>query len=267
MPDAHRMMIDGNFPGAVFESRQGSAHAANEDFLQAIALPDGSTFLAVYDGISTDGTGAQDSERAAFLLRDKLKEKAIQSVAQNREAFFDELLAWTNRKLYEWNVARGLAKYSGTTIAAASVDPGRERLYTIHMGDSRVYLFASGKLHPLTRDHGRLNQVRRCLAAEMLDVPAEIHTYLWPPREMGPAIKGKSGAGGAFLLLCSDGLHDLIAGRKAFEDSDFAAQARAIEKIILGNLSDGLPAIATALITAGVETGKGDDVSVIVFPL
>ena len=104
----NRMMIDGTFAGAVFESQKGTSHTANEDFVQAIELPDGSTFLAVYDGISTGGTGAQDSERAALLLKEKILEKAVFSPHQNREAFLTELVMGVNRKLYEWNIARNL---------------------------------------------------------------------------------------------------------------------------------------------------------------
>lgn len=260
MSDVDRLMIEGKLSGAVFESRRGTTHTADEDFLQAISLSDGATFLAVYDGITTDGTGAADSERAAFILRDKLVEKIVRSAGQNREAFLDELVRFTNQKLYDWNVSQGRSNYSGTTIAAALIDPNRHRLYTAHMGDSRVYLYAGGSLNALTQDHGKLSVVLMALTPEHLDYAPEIHCYLWP----SPNIPAD---GSSFLLLCSDGLHDMIAGRDAYESCDFEAQQKVIEGIIQNHLSKGLPAVADALVAAAELAGKGDDISLILYPL
>ena len=119
-------------------------------------------------------------------------------------------------------------------------------------------MFAEGKLHALTEDHGKRNIVRKCLSPQNVIDEPEIHTYLWPP---------PGGAGVAFLLLCSDGVHDLIAGMDAFQNSDFEAQEQALQNLIVPKVPGGLSCVAQEIVQAALDSGKGDDISLILFPL
>jgi protein phosphatase len=102
----------------------------------------------------------------------------------------------------------------GTTMVAA-VSLGA-RLVIGHVGDSRVYIYRRGQLHQLTRDH--------TLVQTMVDLgeltPAEAPTH--PRRDTlmrsfsaaGDASQGDfqqaTLADGDQLLLCSDGLTDMV---------------------------------------------------------
>jgi protein phosphatase len=106
-----------------------------------------------------------------------------------------------------------LGQMGTTMIAAISLGT---RLVIGHVGDSRVYVFRRGQLHQLTRDH--------TLVQTMVDLgeltPEEAATH--PRREM--LMRSFSAAGDVYfgdfqqttladgdqLLLCSDGLTDMV---------------------------------------------------------
>jgi protein phosphatase len=102
----------------------------------------------------------------------------------------------------------------GTTMSAA-VSLGT-RLVVGHVGDSRVYIFRQGQLHQLTRDH--------TLVQTMVDLGAwpPVQAATHPQRHMlmrsfsaaGDTVQGDFQqallADGDQLLLCTDGLTDLV---------------------------------------------------------
>jgi protein phosphatase len=101
----------------------------------------------------------------------------------------------------------------GTTLTAAR-SLGRELMIT-HVGDSRAYLLRAGVLHPLTRDHTFAQLLVDTGQLAPADVASSRH------RHMLTNALGGSGevqvdthhlqmADGDRLLLCSDGLTDLV---------------------------------------------------------
>jgi serine/threonine protein phosphatase PrpC len=131
----------------------------------------------------------------------------------------------------------------GSTVVTALVD-GR-RAVLAHVGDSRIYLLRSGKLRQLTRDHslwadmqeagmsvgpraefGHKNIVTRALGFETHK--ADVTTL-----ELEP---------GDRLLLCSDGLHDLL-------------EADALAKLMEGPCD--------ALVQAAYDSGSSDNITAV----
>lgn len=105
----------------------------------------------------------------------------------------------------------------GTTLTMAFVSGGR--LFVFHAGDSRCYLLRGGELHRLTEDHTRVAEMvgRGEISAEQ----ARRH----PQRNVVTNVLGGGEAGvrvdvqrltaepGDVLLLCSDGLTDMLDDR------------------------------------------------------
>jgi PPM family protein phosphatase len=102
----------------------------------------------------------------------------------------------------------------GTTLTMAFASGGR--LFVIHAGDSRCYLFRGGEAHRLTEDH--------TVVAEMVgrgEITAE-QARQHPHRHVVTNVLGGGQAGvrvdvqrvslepGDVLLLCSDGLTDML---------------------------------------------------------
>jgi protein phosphatase len=141
----------------------------------------------------------------------------------------------------------------GTTLTLAySVD---RDLYVGHVGDSRCYLLHRGKLRQLTRDH--------TWAQGLVDggqlLPGEVHRHRLrhvitnvvggPVPGVKPELRVARLAPGDALLLCTDGLTDLVS------DDTIA--------LILGREADPRAA-CEELVARANERGGRDNVTVIV---
>jgi serine/threonine protein phosphatase PrpC len=118
---------------------------------------------------------------------------------------------------------------SGTTVTAALV-LGR-RLYLVHVGDSRGYLYADGKLEQLSTDHSyvqRLQEAGQLTAEEAAAHPQRnvLYRAVGQGDELEVDAFSRSLPRAGKLLLCSDGLWGLVPGPEimAVLDSDASPQ-------------------------------------------
>ena len=103
----------------------------------------------------------------------------------------------------------------GTTLTLAFVS-GR-KLFVVHAGDSRCYLFRAGELTHLTNDHTLASE----LARRGIIKPEEVGHHQWRHVVTNVIGGGKAGVqadvrqaklqAGDMVLLCSDGLSEMIA--------------------------------------------------------
>jgi protein phosphatase len=140
----------------------------------------------------------------------------------------------------------------GTTLTVA-VSLG-EDLIVAHVGDSPVYLFRRDELHKLTRDHTLaqlFNDTRAARAPRASTRLRHVLTHAIGIAETGsePDIGRFRLADGDRLLLCTDGLTDLV------DDETIAAELRR------GASSD---AACRALVDLALERGGTDNVTVVV---
>jgi protein phosphatase len=141
----------------------------------------------------------------------------------------------------------------GSTLTLAVVEGAR--LTVAHVGDSRAYLWREGRLQRLTEDHsvpGALLKQGRISPEEAYDHPHRHILYrslgLKPNLEIDiyPAVAVRSGD---VLLLCSDGLWDMVHPDERL--AAFLAQAA------------GPRAICRRLVDAANEAGGEDNISVV----
>jgi protein phosphatase len=230
----------------------GRARSNNED---AVAL-DADVGLAVLaDGMGGYNAGEVASSMATGFVRSELGRWLRDSSAQASDAdvrrAMDICVDNANRAIF--NAANANPQYAGmgTTLVLA-VFRG-ERLLLGHVGDSRAYRLRAGRLQQITRDHSLLqeqidaglitpeqaafsankNLVTRAVGVEDT-VLLETHQHEAQP--------------GDLLLLCSDGLSDMV------DDAGIAQLLQA---------HPSLPAAAQALIDAANEAGGRDNISVI----
>jgi serine/threonine protein phosphatase PrpC len=141
----------------------------------------------------------------------------------------------------------------GTTLTAA-YSSGAD-LFIIHLGDSRAYLHRNGELCQLTKDH----TVAQAMADAGYIAPEEIRHHT-KRNVLTNFLGGHHGnvkadvrwlrvADGDLLLLCSDGLYDMV---------DDASIAR-----ILGE-NEQPQAAAQSLLNEALERGGKDNVTIIV---
>jgi len=194
----------------------GRVRRINQDWLghyipsdTATRAAKGSLFV-VADGMGGRPAGHVASRLAVQTLlqayyRDSSRDIAHSLVRAVRQA---------NAQLYTYGAYYPAYRGMATTIVAAVVR-GHE-LVVAHVGDSRAYLVRGGNIWPLTRDHSWIAQ----MVSLGILTPAEAarHPYrrvilrsLGPRPDVRVDVRRLSLKAGDALILCSDGLSDLVA--------------------------------------------------------
>lgn len=144
---------------------------------------------------------------------------------------------------------------SGCTLTCGMVVGGR--LFVGHVGDSRAYLRKDdGTLVQLTRDHSfvnRLIEVGQLSAEDALDHPKRnvLYRAIGQPEDLDVDVITRALKSGERLLLCSDGLWNLVSDDAIGEMAGMADPQAACE----------------ALVDAANAAGGTDNVSVVIVEL
>jgi PPM family protein phosphatase len=217
----------------------------NEDRVYA---DESAGIFLVVDGMGGRAAGEMAAQTAAEVISRYL----IESEGDVRSA-----ITAANNEIYrlaqqndEW---RGMA--SVLTLAVAQDD----RITVGHVGDSRLYLIWNGTIRKLTSDHslvGELEDGGRLTEAEAMAHPKRNEVFRdvgSRPREANDAefieIKSFPFRPGAALLLCTDGLSDMLT----------AGEINAIVQTYSGDPE----VVARELVEAANHMGGKDNISVI----
>ena len=186
-------------------SDTGNERPHNEDF--AAFLRDGPRcVVAVADGVGGYEGGEVASRTAVEVLLSSWQEQEGTASAKRLYRAAQQANIEVHDKALIVTELRGMA----STLTACAID-GAE-LHAAHVGDTRLYRLRGGQLTQLTKDHrkaGDATILLRSLGRELIVQVDRITTDVEP---------------GDVLLLCSDGLHnvlgdpemhDLIASRPA----------------------------------------------------
>ena len=223
----------------------GNVRKNNEDALLAGEGAD-ETLFVVADGIG----GFEAGEVASSMTVDVLRRL-------EPDQPFDEAIKEANRRILA--AARGDDKLSGmgTTVVALRFGGTRRepRAEISHVGDSRAYLLREGDLKPLTEDHSLVAELVRSgdlTRAQAAEHPQKnlITRALGAEDEVEADNMVLPVEAGDRLLLCSDGLSDMIP-----EDRIGA---------ILKERPDEPEAPARKLVSAALDAGGTDNVTVVV---
>ena len=186
---------------------------------------------AVCDGMGGEAAGERASHAAVSFLATCTRNSCFGS----REAL-TETLYRANQAVCDAN-PEPPGTVCGTTLVLLCFTPGG--MHLAHIGDSRAYLLRGGRLERLTADHTRAQWLISSQNMKAEDIPADqlhvITRYLGRPERDGIRISpeivmSRSVAPGDRLLLCSDGVHDVLGEEDiltalSLENSLEAAQA------------------------------------------
>jgi PPM family protein phosphatase len=229
----------------------GRSRTNNED---AFAVTSAAGLAVLADGMGGYNAGEVASQMLTGFLRDELgrwlqeADGAPTSAVQQAMAI---CLDNANRAIFE--SAQDNPRYSGmgTTLVVAVFRP--EGVWVGHVGDSRAYRLRAGRLEKITRDHSLLqeqldaglitpeqaqyalhkNLVTRAVGVEP-QVELEAHLHLVQD--------------GDLLLLCSDGLSDMVT------DDELQTLCQAPVE---------LDALCQSLVTAANERGGRDNITAV----
>lgn len=205
--------------------------------------------FAVADGVST---GAE-ARRAGELAVQALGRAFYTTPGPDRVAALEEAVAAANSAVYAHARHAGHQTMASTVVAAVVQ---RDRVIVAHVGDSRAYLWRRGRLFALTHDH---TWVRERYDEGLLDEQqARAHPHrhvltraLGHEPHVAVDLNVYQTQAGDVLLLCSDGLSDVVP-----EDEIAEGLARLSPQ-----------AAAERLVARAGELGAQDDVSAIVVPV
>lgn len=259
-PRAHLYLAARSHPGLSGKNNEDSYAVAAYSLGPSNPLP--VLFAVVSDGIGGHRAGEVASELAVNLLCQSVEE----SQSSNPLAVFQEAFYRASEEIYAQAEADPTRKGMGATAACAWVMG--DLLYIAYAGDSRIYLLRQGKIQQLSRDH---TWIQEALEKNLLD-PAQtqnhpnlhvIRRYLGSPEPPDPDLrlflnpddtdqKARKNQGlllqpGDVILLCSDGLTDLVTPPEILN----ALKGRS------------LPQAADALIDQANERGGHDNITIV----
>lgn len=229
----------------------GLVRAGNED--AHLAVP---TVFAVADGLGGHRAGALASRLAIESLArlaqapTRTPREILGAVREARAAIAAEQSADKSRV--------GMATTLSALVLEASAHPGgppagMTRLYTVNIGDSRVYRLRDGRLRQLTVDH---SEVQELIDRGLLD-PRKAATYprrnvvtrvLHAIPDTTPDLRAISARAGDRYLACTDGLHGVL------------------RSVLIGEIlrrEPDLDRAGDALVEAALDAGGPDNITLV----
>ncbi len=199
--------------------------------------------FAVADGMGGYAAGEVASrgtlkafEAATYALRHDDGETNI------RQMLMDALNK-ANSHVYKMAVSNDAYTGMGTTLTALYL-PGDGTAYCAHIGDSRLYLYGDGKLQQLTQDHTYVADL--ALHGKITNEEALIHPdrhmllkALGVEEQIEPDCFRFALQDGDRLLLCSDGLSDMVRDEEISRLLQIENLEEAADSLINQSLSNG----------------------------
>jgi len=225
----------------------GTGREHNEDSCGLVHEGERCAVAVVADGVSSSAGGEVASALAVeTLLRAFQERRPDESAVRLYRAVQD-----ANIEIYDRSVVVPELRGMATTLTAAVVDEGH--LTAVHVGDSRLYLWRDGALTQLTKDHtaaaekvrlGLLGKERarshpdRCVLTRSVGRELIVsRDRLSQPLRQGDA-----------LLLCSDGLYNVLEDDELATLVEGKSAAEACAALVSGANARGTPDNVTACV-------------------
>ena len=231
----------------------GSVRPNNED--RWFADP-GRGFFIVADGLGGHAAGEVAAQRVVEgfprLLGTRLETLAVQPdprVARTLAA----AIRGVNSEIRKEGQTNADCRGMGATVVIALVLG--EAAFVANVGDCRAYLFRSGKLHLLTRDHS-LAQYLLDQGAMASDDPRmayarqQLLQHMGIPEQPVPWMCKVALAGDDRMLLCSDGLTDMLRENEISDvlRRETTAHAACTALVNMANLAGGRDNITVVVV-------------------
>lgn len=212
----------------------------------------------VVDGVGGQAAGGEAADIAMKMLRTRLEQKSKSADDRIRQA-----IVAANNEIYR--VAATHAKFRGMACVLTVAVIDGPNVVVGHVGDTRLYTLRDGHLQKITRDHSPVGE--REDAGELTEIEAMSHPRRNEVfRDVGSEHHGLADPDfidiytvpfedDAALLLCSDGLTDLVDAatiQQTIEDHAGAPRDAVLGLIAHANAAGGKDNI-TAIVVEGAD--------------
>ena len=225
----------------------------NEDYFLVDSLKN---LFIVADGMGGHNAGEVASLNATEAVNDHLTPKILAEIKGDRIKINDELndcLYIANQKILDMAENNVSCQGMGCTLVVALVERGA--LHTGHVGDARAYLCDANGINLLTTDHSKVMELVEAgqmtlEEARQSPLKNELSQAIGSPLPIIPDYNFTALKNGDKVLLCSDGLWDMLADEE-------------ICRIV--NQAQPAKSICEELVKKANDAGGHDNITVVVF--
>jgi len=225
----------------------------NEDYFLVDPLKN---LFIVADGMGGHNAGEVASLNATEAVNDHLTPKILAEIKGDRIKINDELndcLYIANQKILDMAENNVSCQGMGCTLVVALVERGA--LHTGHVGDARAYLCDANGINLLTTDHSKVMELVEAgqmtlEEARQSPLKNELSQAIGSPLPIIPDYNFTALKNGDKVLLCSDGLWDMLADEE-------------ICRIV--NQAQPAKSICEELVKKANDAGGHDNITVVVF--
>lgn len=202
---------------------------------------DGAFLAAVADGL---GSAKEGGEAAARAVETLARNFPARPRAWTAGKALGEIIHHLNRRFHQEAMARFESPELATTIAAVTIEG--DRVHVLNAGDSRIYLWHAGVLDLLSTDHREPHPNRTHVLTRAMGLA----------EELAPATRDLPIQAGDVLLLCTDGVTDVLDGSTLATMLDRGATASAIAAEARRQATDDTRDDLTVVTLRVLETGQ-----------
>lgn len=225
----------------------------NEDYFLVNAA---NNLFIVSDGMGGHNAGEVASLIATEAVNDHFTPEILAEIKGNRTRINDELndgLYIANQKILD--LAENNTSYQGMgcTLVVALVEKGA--LHIGHVGDTRAYLSDEDSIKLLTTDHSKVMELVKAgqmtlEEARQSPLKNELSQAIGSPMSVIPDYNYHELKNGDKVLLCSDGLWDMLSDQQIYQ---------------IVNQTQPVKAICEELVEKANDAGGSDNITVVLF--
>lgn len=183
----------------------GLVRTNNEDAW--FSSPHEGLFL-IADGLGGHQSGEEASKESIdlFLQLFRTQQRAVGDAPLST---IRSIIRQSNLNIYQLSFSHDLLRGMGTTFIALYIH--ENQAYIGHVGDSRLYRYRPSRFELLTHDH--LTPVQKTVGSKEGPIPLKgyLTKALGTQEDIDPEMIQTSIAIGDLLLLCTDGLSDMLS--------------------------------------------------------
>ncbi len=236
-------------PGQVREVNEDSYYCPTKQTqsykkVDQAALSSKGYLLIVADGIGGSDLGQRASREVVQSLRDVYYETPLAGTLDQR---LYNAVQYANDSLYQMRTRNPALGQAGSTVVAAVIQ--NNYLYVANAGDSRAYLIRDGQASQRTKDHTLIAE-KAARGLPPADADQGVITRSMGDKPAMPAdlYTATILQDGDAVLLCSDGLTDMVKDEDLAKVITANPSRKAVEKLIKMANRAGGPDNITAVV-------------------
>lgn len=232
-------------------SDKGKLRRANEDFFDCQKIDDDEYLFVVADGMGGHQAGDVASKLGTLTFVQQYKE--LREASVSIQEALRKSIARANDEILEKATSDLQKRGMGTTFSAAVIT--NMTVHIVHVGDSRIYIARENEIVKLTKDHTfveKMVEEGRLTEEEARDHPQKniLYMSLGARQSFAPEVSESFGLKDKdILVLCSDGLNNMVTDSVIKEYVTSYPPKKAVEKLIdLANENGGIDNITILVI-------------------